>query len=247
MYRQIFFAAIIAGILGGSAITLVQHFTTTPIILHAETFESTGDDGEKHGTLKKGVALISPAHAHGTHKDSAKLEAGNWAPDDSLERTMFTFLANIITGVGFALILTACFALSKRRINGRTGVLWGLGAFAIVSLAPALGLPPEVPGARAADLTDRQFWWFFCVALTGAGLWAMIFRNGAIWAASGVLLIALPHILGAPTPDHIGGSVPPELAAQFVSASLATAAVFWCTTGWLAGTFWNRSAAKNQN
>ena len=75
---------------------------------------------------------------------------------------MFTFLANIVTGVGFALVLTACFALSKRRINGRTGVLWGLGAFAIVSLAPALGLPPEVPGARAADLTDRQFWWFLC-------------------------------------------------------------------------------------
>ena len=85
MFRRIFFSAVIAGILGGSAITLVQHFTTTPIILHAETFESIGDDGEKHGTLKKGVVLISPAHAHGPHKDSAKLEAGNWAPDDGLE------------------------------------------------------------------------------------------------------------------------------------------------------------------
>ena len=161
------------------------------------------------------------------HIRTAKLAAGNWAPNDGLERTMFTFLANIITGVGFALVLTACFALSKRRINGRTGVLWGLGAFAIVSLAPALGLPPEVPGAKAADLTDRQFWWFFCVALTGAGLWAMIFRNGAIWAASGVLLIALPHISGAPTPDYRWIRAA-ELAAQFVSASLATAAVFWC-------------------
>ena len=107
--------------------------------MHAETFENIGDGGEKHGTLKKGVAIISPARAHGPHKDPAKLEAGNWVPDDGLERTIFTFLANIVSGVGFALVLTACFALSKRRINGRTGVLWGLGAFAIVSLATALG------------------------------------------------------------------------------------------------------------
>ena len=247
MFRRIFLSAVIAGILSGSAITLVQHFTTTPIILHAETFENISDGGDKHGALKKGVALISPAHAHGPHKDTAKLAAGNWAPDDGLERTIFTFLTNIITGVGFALVLTACFALSKKRINGRIGVLWGLGAFAIVSLAPALGLPPEVPGAMTAELTDRQFWWFLCVAFTGSGLWVMIFRNGAIWAASGALLIALPHILGAPIPDYMGGPVPPELAAQFVSASLATAAIFWCTTGWLAGTFWNKSGPKNQN
>ena len=49
------------------------------------------------------------------------------------------------TGMNFALILTACFALSGRPVTGQTGVLWGLAGFAIVSLAPALGLPPEVP------------------------------------------------------------------------------------------------------
>ena len=40
---------------------------------------------------------------------------------------MYTSLTNVLTGVGFALILTACFALSGRPVIGQTGVLWGLG------------------------------------------------------------------------------------------------------------------------
>ena len=244
MFRRIFFTAVIAGILGGAAISVVQHFTTTPIILHAETFEGGGKTADKHGTLKKGVTLVSPAYAHGDKSTAASGDGEAWGPQEGLERTMYTSLANVLTGVGFALILTACFALSGRPVTGQAGVLWGLAGFAIVSLAPALGLPPEVPGAQAAALGDRQFWWFLCVGMTAIGLWMMIFRSGATWAIGGIAVIALPHLIGAPVPDRMGGPVPPELAAHFVSASLATAAVFWCVTGWLAGTFWNRFAAE---
>ena len=241
MFRRIFYTAMLAGILGGAAISVVQHFTTTPIILHAESFEDGGDH-DKHGTLKKGITLVSPAFAHGDKTAAAAGAGETWGPPEGLERTMYTSLTNILTGVGFALILTACFALSGRPVIGQTGVLWGLGGFAIISLAPALGLPPEVPGAMTAELTDKQLWWFLCVALTGAGIWTMIFRSGVAWSVGGIALIALPHLIGAPVPDRLGGAVPPELAAHFVSASLVTAAVFWCITGWLAGTFWNRFA-----
>lgn len=243
MFRRIFFTAIIAGLLGGVAISAVQEFTTTPIILHAEEFENKGDGsatGHKHGARDHGISLISPALAHGSEKD----EAGAWGPSGGLERTLYTTLANILTGIGFALILTACFALSGRPVSGQTGVLWGLAGFGIASLAPALGLPPEVPGSMAADLASRQIWWFLCVGLTAAGLWAMIFRNGAAWTIGGIVLIALPHLIGAPQPEQVGGAVPPEIAAHFVAASLATAAVFWCAVGWLAGTFWTRLGAK---
>lgn len=242
MFRRIFFTAVIAGLLGGVAISAVQEFTTTPIILHAEEFENKGGGdatGHKHGMRDRGISLISPAFAHGTAE-----EAGAWGPSDGLERTLFTSLANILTGIGFALVLTACFALAGRPVNGQTGVLWGLAGFGIVSLAPALGLPPEVPGSMAADLSSRQIWWFLCVALTAAGLWAMIFRNGAAWMIGGIVLIALPHLIGAPQPEKVGGNVPPEIAAHFVAASLATAAIFWCAVGWLAGTFWTRLGAN---
>jgi cobalt transporter subunit CbtA len=253
MFRRIFFTALIAGLLGGVGISVVHEFTTTPIILHAEEFEnSVGDDAHKHSLLKEdrlydglrkdGISLIAPAHAHGPEKTAEGDEA--WGPGDGLERMFFTTLANVITGVGFALILTACFALSGRPINGQTGVLWGFAGFGIASLAPALGLPPEVPGAMAAELASRQMWWFFCIAATAAGLWAMVFRSGAAWMIGGIVAIALPHLIGAPQPERIGGNVPPELAAHFVAASLVTAAIFWCAIGWLAGTFWERFSSS---
>ena len=238
MFRRIFFTALVAGLLGGVAISVVQELTTTPIILHAEEFEgSGGGEADKHSEYKSGISLISPAHAHGP---AAADDDEAWGPGDGLERMLFTTLANVLTAVGYALILTACYTLLGRPVNGQTGVLWGVAGFGIASLAPALGLPPEVPGAMAADLASRQIWWFMCVAATAAGIWAMVFRSGATWMIGGIVAIALPHLIGAPQPESIGGNVPPELAAHFVSASLVTAAMFWCAIGWLTGTFWER-------
>ena len=165
-------------------------------------------------------------------------------PPAGLERTVYSTLANIIAGIGFALILVACIALTGRPVDGRAGVLWGIAGFAAINLAPALGLPPEVPGAMAAELGARQGWWMLCVAATATGLWMLIFRHGAIWVIAGIVTMALPHLIGAPQPVRIGGPVPPELAGHFVAASLVTAAIFWCALGWLSGTFWQRLGAK---
>lgn len=242
MFRRIFFTALLAGILGGLAISVVQEFTTTPVILHAETFENAPPGAAAPaGALHRGLSLTRPAHAHGDTADHE--EGAAWGPEDGLERSLYTALANVLTGVGFALVLTACFSLAGRPVDGRTGILWGLAGFGAVSLAPALGLPPEVPGAMAADLGGRQSWWMICVAATALGLWLMVFRRGAAWAIGGIAIIAAPHLIGAPQPETMGGRVPPELAAHFVAASLVTAAIFWCMLGWLSGTFWQRFSA----
>ena len=125
-----------------------------------------------------------------------------------MERTFFTTLANVLTGTGFALILVACLALAGQPVNGRIGILWGLGGFAIFILAPALGLPPEVPGAMAAELRGRQTWWILCVVATASGLWLLVFRPGIAWIVAGLVLMAAPHIVGAPQPERIGGRFP---------------------------------------
>ena len=229
MFRRVFATALIAGALCGLGISAVQELTTTPLILHAETFEKGG-----HNALDSGIRFASRAFAHG--------DAAAGAPIGGLERTLYTTLANVLTGVGFALLLAACFALAARPVDGRTGILWGIAGFATVNLAPALGLPPEVPGAMTADLAARQGWWLLCAASTAAGLWAMAFRGGAVWTALGIALLAAPHLIGAPRPDEVGGAVPPEIAAHFAAASLVTAAIFWCGLGWLSGALWKRFA-----
>jgi len=156
------------------------------------------------------------------------------------ERTGLTVLANLVTGVGFALLVVAGFTLSGRAVEEREGLLWGLAGFAAFTLAPALGLPPEVPGTYAADLADRQAWWSFAAAGATAALWLLAFGRGQWRIPVALAVAALPHIVGAPHPAAFGGGVPPELAGQFAARSIGVGALFWCALGWLAGAFFRR-------
>jgi cobalt transporter subunit CbtA len=215
MLGRMLAVALAAGIVAGLAISAVQSFTTTPLILAAEAYEE--------------AALGDHDHAHGA-----------WTPEDGLERTFFTVVANVITGAGFGLLLVAAFAVYGKGVGARRGVLWGAAGFAVFALSPSLGLPPEVPGTAAADLAVRQVWWAFAAACTALGLGLLAFGRRAILAALGVLALVLPHAVGAPHPANIGGPVPPEIAARFVATSLAVAAVFWVLLGAATGALYRR-------
>ena len=119
---------------------------------------------------------------------------------------------------GYALILVAAMALAEDRgfrVAVRQGLLWGLAGFVAVQFAPAVGLPPELPGSAAADMGLRQAWWFGTVGATAAGIALIAFGKG--WTARGIAaaLILAPHVVGAPHPETFAGPVPPELAGMF--------------------------------
>ena len=230
MFRRILLAAIMAGLIAGLVISVVQEFTTTPIILHAEEYENAG-------------ARDQHAAAQPAAKQAAEPEEA-WGPGDGFERTAYTALGNIVLAVGFGLILIACFALRGGEIDGRKGVLWGLAGFAVFSLAPGLGLPPEVPGSMAAELGARQQWWIMAAVATALGLWLMVFGKGIPWVILGIIILTAPHIVGAPHPEEIGANFPPEIAGHFAAASLVTAAVFWAVLGWFSGTFYRRAGVS---
>lgn len=215
MFRRIFLTAVIAGLAAGLLISLVQAVTTTPLLLEAETFESA-------------AATVQHDHA----EDLAT---------EGLARHLLTVATNLLVGIGFALLIAGAFALSGRDVDGRTGAIWGVAGYAVFTLAPALGLPPEVPGSAAAELAERQAWWLIAVAGTALGLWLLVFGRGAIARALAILALISPHAFGAPEAIY-GGTAPPELAAHFAAASLVAGAVFWSFLGWSAGTTWHRLA-----
>ena len=115
---------------------------------------SGGEAGHDHGE--------AAAHDHGSHDHGAAdghHDGTAWAPEDGLERIFFTVIANCLTGVAFGCCWWPAFALYRRDMDWRKGVLWGLGGFAAFALAPAVVLPPEVPGAAAAAVPLRQGLW----------------------------------------------------------------------------------------
>lgn len=223
--RNIVFTAVLVGLIAGLAVSAMQAIGTTPLILQAETFES-GDAEVAHTHSHEAGA---PADHH--HDPEA------WAPADGFERNAYTIAANVLTAIGYALVLTALISLRNSAGGWREGLLWGLAGFVAVMLAPAIGLPPELPGSPAAELGARQMWWVATAAATAGGLALIAFKRAEPWAVILALtLIAAPHIIGAPLPpagEHALAPLP--LERRFVVLVTVTSFVFWIILGTLSG------------
>jgi cobalt transporter subunit CbtA len=200
---------------------VIQHLRVTPLIIAAEAYEVPAV-GEATG------------HSHDT----------GWMPADGWPRTLSTTLTAMLAGAGWAAALAGVSLLSGVAITRRTGLIWGLSGFLAASLAPAAGLPPDMPGMPEGDLAAKQLWWSGTIAATAIGLWLIAFLP-RLWAkALAVVLIALPQVIGAPQPASLATAVPAPLAASYVATALAANAVFWALIGLLLGLALDRFAKE---
>ena len=226
MTRNLLTSALFAGVAAGLIAALLQFTFVIPALLEGELYESG-------------------ARVHFVTQGTPQSERGSPGLGGDLGRHAMTVGFSVITYVGFALILLACMVLAQRRgtaITPRSGLIWGVAGFIAIALAPAVGLPPELPGTPAADLAARQTWWLGTVVATAVGLGLIAFARGAL-PLLGIALIAAPHLIGAPiTPDYTG-IAPPELAAHFVTLSLGASAAAWAILGSFTAWFWTRANA----
>ncbi|WP_296246213.1 CbtA family protein [Pseudomonas sp. UBA4194] len=228
MIKRIATTAGFTGLLAALLLTVLQSLWVAPLILQGETYEQA-----PAAELHEHADTASAAHSH---------DAQAWEPENGWQRVLSTTGGNLVVGVGFALMLAALYTL---RAPGRTseGLLWGLAGFAVFCLAPNLGLPPELPGAQAADLSLRQTWWIGTAASTAVGLALLVFGRSWLLKALGVAILVVPHIIGAPQPEQHGGLAPEALEQQFIVASLVTNAIFWLGLGLISAWLFRRPQA----
>ncbi len=218
MFRNLFFAAILAAICAGLAFAAVQQWRLVPLIVAAESFEGAAEP-HVHDTA---AAVEAHAHDHG---------ADEWMPQDGFERTAYTVLASLLAAAGFALVIGAVSVIIGVPITAANGILWALGGFAAFSLAPAFGLPPGLPTMPVAETLNRQIWWWGTAIATGSAI-LLFARVRAPWAlAVAAVLVALPHVIGAPQPPVEPTDVPAGIAAAFAASVLFTNAMMWVILG----------------
>jgi cobalt transporter subunit CbtA len=213
MFKQIVAAAALAGTLSGLMLTGVQQIEIAPLIRAAEVQEA---------------ASVAAQAATGV-----QVHAG-WEPRAGWERLGAMAVANIVLATAFALLLGAAMSL-RQRFGWRAGLAWGIAGYAVFFVAPALGLAPELPGADAAPLADRQMWWVGTVSCSAAGVWLAAFAKMPLLRGLGVALVVAPHVLGAPQPQ--AGAVPSDAdaARAFIRATYLANAVLWLALGLLVG------------
>lgn len=225
MFTRLLTSALFAGAAAGLIVAVLQFVFVQPVLLHAELYES--------GQL---------VH-FGADPVSAVQNLGGFdAVRDGLS-VVFTML--IYTG--YALVLVAVMSLAEERgftIDGRTGVLWGVAGFVAFHLAPGFSLAPEVPGVAAADVGERQIWWWATALSAAVAMGLLAFGHGwMMWGVAAVLLLA-PHIIGAPEPDSFTGPVPTELGALFAARALGVGLAAWVLVGCFAGYFWKHEGER---
>jgi cobalt transporter subunit CbtA len=218
--RKLIVVAFAAGTLAGLALFAVQYITVVPLIQAAETYETA---------------------AHDAHHSNVPKEDEGWRPAEGWERTSLTAITTVLTGIAFAAILFGVMALGGKTIDARRGALWGFAAFTCLSLAPALGLPPQPPGVAVADLYHRQLWWAGTAIATAIGVW-LITGKGRTWLlrTAGAACLLLPHLIGAPIATG-QNSIPAELVRRFTIASVTTSCMFWLLVGTLGGLIYSRN------
>lgn len=239
MFSRILIVGLVAGFIAGLVLAAVQHVKITPLITAAEVYE---DEAAAHAHTHDGAAAAGGAAEAHEHETA-------WEPRAGAERTAFTFLADLIVAVGFGLVLSGSLAVRHAVAghvpDGSEGLLWGFAGFAAFSLAPALGLPPQPPGMVAAAIYSRQAWWIGTAIATCAGLGLMVFCRHWALRAAGLVLLILPHLIGAPVRPPGDDAVTADIAARFVAASLVTSAVFWSVLGAVSG--WLYAALEKRN
>lgn len=236
MVTRVLTVSILAGLLAGLIVAALQHVTTTPLILKAETYEAALNlkaptlaafDGEAKLILAHGPAGDAPGHDH-----------AEWKPQDGLQRTLLTSAVTIATAIGFAGLLLAGMIAAGDTVDQRSALVWGVCGFLALGLAPAMGLAPELPGAASAALEQRQFWWLVTAIATALGLFLFLRFEQPWLKLLAVVVILLPHVVGAPHPAAPESKVPAEVAAHFAALSLGIQAALWLATAFMVGVLW---------
>jgi cobalt transporter subunit CbtA len=212
VFRRIAISALFAGGAAGAIAGALQLVFVQPILRHAELYES--------GQL--------------VHFGESTVSAAQDVLGMDLMRDGLSIIFSMAVYIGYAFLLAAAIALAEEKghsVSVRHGLLWGLSGFVATQLAPGFSMAPEVPGVAAAEIVDRQIWWFVTVAMAAVALWLIGFgKSWRMWSLA-ILLLAAPHLIGAPQPDSFAGPVPPELGSLFVVRALGVGLVAWVLTG----------------
>lgn len=226
MFQRFLISALFAGAAAGLIAGLLQLIFVQPVLLHAELYES----GE---LIHFGSEATVTAHPE--------------LPGIDLLRDGLSLLFTMLTYTGYALLMLAAMGLAEDRgasVNARTGILWGIAGFVAFHFAPGLSLAPEVPGAAAADVGERQIWWFATVVAAAVAMWLIAFGKSWIaWVMATALLLA-PHVIGAPEPSVFTGPVPTEIGVLFAARAFGVGMAAWVLLGCFAGYFWQREGER---
>jgi cobalt transporter subunit CbtA len=239
LFHRLIWAALAVALAVSTLQTALHQLWAVPLLLEAERFED-----QKVVAAPPATHTHNEPHAHAHDEDA-------WSPADGAERSVWTWVANVLHGFGLALLaLVALTAWAWREGSRPSSPAWTTPAWVLalgvatagflsLHLWPSLGLHAEIPGMDAAELGARQRWGLLAAVSAAAACACLAFARGRWrWAAAAALL-ALPFVVGAPQlqVDPLAGFGPEAqavlrpLGQRFVVVTHGIAVGLWMSLG----------------
>ncbi len=227
---RLIWVALGAALLVGSVQTVLLQWQATPILLAAQAFEDQ---------------TAAPVHAQAVEPLAHE--------DGGVERTAWTWVANVLHSFSMALLVCVvmCLWVWRRGASARP-MLLGLSVAAAgwlsLHLWPSLGLPADIPGMDAARLGSRQGWWVLAAASAALACATLAFgRQPWRWLIA-IAWLALPYGVGAPAlqSDPLAGFGTDAqmqlrlLGEQFVAVTRWMSVSLWLSLGLSCGWLFRR-------
>lgn len=259
IFQRLIWAALAVALVAGSVQTGVQQVTAVPLILAAEAYEGQ----QRPVTELVAQPLAAPTHeapaeqhthSHGAQSApvAARDSAPDWAPAHGLERTGWTWVANVLYAFSMALLVLSVMGVSLWRGTSLASLPLGLlvagAGWLSLHLWPSLGLPAEIPGMDAARLGSRQGWWGLAAVSASLACLSLAWLKTPLRWAAPLMWLALPFAVGAPhiTADPLAGfgleaqAALRQLGHDFIGVTHAVAVLFWLSMGVLCGLVFQR-------
>jgi cobalt transporter subunit CbtA len=224
MLGKIILSTLCAGLLAGLIMAGIQYVRLTPLIEAAEVYETP----ETEAIAEANKPCVETMPGMKMCNDDGR---PSWKPEDGWQRTIITTTASLIAGSGFAILMVGVSMLTNIPVTKQNGLIWGICGFIAVTLAPSIGLPPELPGMPVVDLHTRQIWWIATILLTGAAIFLWIKAKNYWWQIAAIIFAITPQFFAPINAVKSEGNLPASLAAEFASSSLAANLVMWLAIG----------------
>lgn len=231
MFKNLLLVGLLAGVLSGSLLTLLQAVTVIPLIHQAEQYENQ---------------LTVMGGETGQHRHDGPVK--EWGPANGWERFAFTWFANVSIAAGFGLMMAGIMSLHPPK-SWTQAVLFGVAGYYAFFLAPAFLLPPELPGSDSSHLQSRQVIWLYTVVVSLVSMALVGFSTRPWLRLLGLVSLAPPFLLFTQEDVRYSVPVPSELIEQFTRMTAVTNALLWATIGlsvrWLFLKVINQSMAQS--
>jgi len=234
MLQKLLLSSLVVGFITGIFITFFHLSLIKPIIDKAEVHE-----------LSSSTMLTETynGHHHSAEDDSNQNHnaVNKYIFGHSLERTIFSFISNIIIATGFSFLFSSVLTLIKNDINIKSVFIIGFFGFLSFCLLPSISLSPQPPGTLSASLELRQFIWVLISFCSIVGLAFLFYKKGIIWRIISFVILIIPHIIAILVIKSIPiSNVPSDLISNFVYSTIISGALLWFTLSILMNYFYKK-------